>query len=141
MLLYSEAQTWVTLTELAPPAPQERRTRALVLSAHLLAPERVSDGMRHAGSTARFGFTGLYFATARLGPEGLYRGAARFRFAGLLTEAARFYPCACGGVPLNSRSLRLQPSKEGALVGGPEPDGAHFFQLTFFSLVSLMSPL
>jgi hypothetical protein len=28
-----------------------------------------------------------------------------------------------------------------ALVGGPEPDGAHFFQLTFFSLVSLISPL
>jgi len=26
-----------------------------------------------------------------------------------------------------------------ALVGGPEPDGAHFFQFTFFSLVSLMS--
>ena len=26
-----------------------------------------------------------------------------------------------------------------ALVGGPEPDGAHFFQFT--SLVSLMSPL
>ena len=28
-----------------------------------------------------------------------------------------------------------------ALGGGPEPDGAHFFQFTFFSLVSLMSPL